>query len=1024
MLKDLHHLHSSRFLSLFTFYRFSDFLSEIRLRFHQAKLEWRGRLEKVTRRIQNQHTTENGTSVNSNNFFLGAHNHSPFQALLQLYAYEEVFLNSKLDQAFPNNKEGNLSLSFYAPQLLCFLLHNAYLNTGYLETWILKKCERNVYFAHRCFWFLRSWCRINKTHQPLNCNNNFLGKKLNYDTRSGDWDEQSSKTLNNVKTNGILPSKLPTDSGNPSLEQATESDEQNGLKFSLREYKLLGKLLSRIIKCGEYAAIQLQERHNEAENGCQLSPKQSSIYLSNKTDFTPSALRIGCPSKEHLAAVTSKTTVGFHPCDELGEILTTEKSNYFLRTPDFLESLITIADGLMHLPKSARTSELRERLKEVETKYLPANTVYVPINNCMHRVWRIVASESIALSTNERVPCIICLEVVDCESEQVQQDNKKVDNHVINAKKLLTTQKNSKSDSEILTDWIMKPRPPQRHNSLLHKVTNTFRKLRSDIKDTIHHQEMILMGSPISSGYDDIDNQVDYKKTFPLTGLEIGNNRLGSRLTHTSRSMPCISKNDQQYNSKSPIPSSFQDKIKIQTTESHLLSQEDKLGQWISKSPKKGLAEESFLLNDNDKVLPHADPSMLCDAEHLGLSPLETEIGQWMSKSIPVNDTVSGNNLLNHDLSDISSLERNVENNHIMEVSTKYASSEIDKYADDSSISHEEISHTPSLESPQKYGSTKATVPIDKKEKVEVGDVVISSNRPPPVVFKEDWNTKEERIRVTSVYGTHPKWRLLPVLIKSNDDLRQEQLASQIIHCMANILSRGKISVYLYPYEIIALTHRAGIIEAIPDTISIDSLKKNHPDFTDIKSFYEQHFGSPECDQYEDAKANFVESLSAYSIVCFLLQIKDRHNGNILLDNKGHLIHIDFGFFFLSSPGGNSAFESAPFKLTRDFVELMDGPDSHTFNKFRELCYQTFLELRRHCYQITLLIEMLMEGNEDLGCFCQRPHDAIQGLQERFRLELNDKACSDYVNLLIDESLENWTTTCYDKYQRWCVGVM
>jgi phosphatidylinositol 4-kinase len=240
---------------------------------------------------------------------------------------------------------------------------------------------------------------------------------------------------------------------------------------------------------------------------------------------------------------------------------------------------------------------------------------------------------------------------------------------------------------------------------------------------------------------------------------------------------------------------------------------------------------------------------------------------------------------------------------------------------------------------------------------------------------------------------------------------------------MATILSRAKVPVWLYPYDILALSFRGGIIEAIPDTISIDSLRKKLPE-SDLKNFFELQFGEPGTDCYENARANFVESLAAYSIVCFLLQIKDRHNGNIMIDNKGHLVHIDFGFYFLSSPGKNSGFESAPFKLTRDFVDVMDGATSHSFMKFRELCCKTFLELRRNCFQITLLVQMLIEGNEDLDCFRNRPHEAIRGLQERFRLDLNDKACIEYVNRLIDDSLENWTTTCYDRYQRCFVGIM
>lgn len=69
----------------------------------------------------------------------------------------------------------------------------------------------------------------------------------------------------------------------------------------------------------------------------------------------------------------------------------------------------------------------------------------------------------------------------------------------------------------------------------------------------------------------------------------------------------------------------------------------------------------------------------------------------------------------------------------------------------------------------------------------------------PPVVFKEDWSAKEERLRSKSAFGSDPNWRLLPVLVKSNDDCRQEQLASQIIHRCASILARAKIPVWLYP---------------------------------------------------------------------------------------------------------------------------------------------------------------------------------------------------------------------------------
>lgn len=57
-------------------------------------------------------------------------------------------------------------------------------------------------------------------------------------------------------------------------------------------------------------------------------------------------------------------------------------------------------------------------------------------------------------------------------------------------------------------------------------------------------------------------------------------------------------------------------------------------------------------------------------------------------------------------------------------------------------------------------------------------------------------------------------------------------------------------------------------------------------------------------------------------------------------------------------------------------------------------------------------------------CFRGRPDEAIAQLRERFRLDLNDRACREYVYSLVDNSIENWRTDWYDRYQRYFVGVL
>ena len=91
--------------------------------------------------------------------------------------------------------------------------------------------------------------------------------------------------------------------------------------------------------------------------------------------------------------------------------------------------------------------------------------------------------------------------------------------------------------------------------------------------------------------------------------------------------------------------------------------------------------------------------------------------------------------------------------------------------------------------------------------------------------------------------------------------------------------------------------------------------------------------------------------LKGYSIVTYLLQVKDRHNGNILIDRDGHLIHIDFGFILSNTPG-NIGFEAAPFKLPPEYVEVLGGVTGAPFLEFRTLFREGFEAARKHCDRI------------------------------------------------------------------------
>ena len=282
--------------------------------------------------------------------------------------------------------------------------------------------------------------------------------------------------------------------------------------------------------------------------------------------------------------------------------------------------------------------------------------------------------------------------------------------------------------------------------------------------------------------------------------------------------------------------------------------------------------------------------------------------------------------------------------------------------------------------------------------------------------FGEKWLEICQRIKRGSSYHNFPSHLIKSFIAKSDDDLRQESLAMQLIKMMQEIFNKSNTNLFLRTYEIIITSSTSGLIEFIPDAISIDSLKKKTG--TDLNNFYHEFF----LYHFKEAQKNFIESLAAYSLVTYILNLKDRHNGNIMIDIQGRIIHIDFGFILGISPGG-VGFETAPFKMTKEYVNLMDGIDSEKYRYFIDVLTKGFLEVRKYFDSFVKVVE-IMGKNSDMACFSGRDINLVlRDFIERFHLEKNESEVKDLMETLTKNSINSWRTYQYDVYQQITNGI-
>ncbi|XP_047315798.1 phosphatidylinositol 4-kinase alpha 1-like isoform X2 [Impatiens glandulifera] len=267
---------------------------------------------------------------------------------------------------------------------------------------------------------------------------------------------------------------------------------------------------------------------------------------------------------------------------------------------------------------------------------------------------------------------------------------------------------------------------------------------------------------------------------------------------------------------------------------------------------------------------------------------------------------------------------------------------------------------------------------------------------------------------VVDRHGDHNDLKPLGCIFKVGDDCRQDLLALQVISLLKDIFDAIGLKLYLCPYGVLPTGPERGIIEVVANSRSRSQMGET----TDggLYEIFQQDYGPVGSPSFEAARQNFIVSSAGYAVASLLLQPKDRHNGNLLFDNFGRLVHIDFGFILETSPGGNMRFESAHFKLSHEMTQLLDPSGvmkSETWYQFVGLCVKGYLAARR--YMDGIINTVLLMIDSGLPCFSRG--DPIGNLRKRFHPEMSEREAANFMIRICTDAYNKWTTAGYDLIQ-------
>lgn len=257
--------------------------------------------------------------------------------------------------------------------------------------------------------------------------------------------------------------------------------------------------------------------------------------------------------------------------------------------------------------------------------------------------------------------------------------------------------------------------------------------------------------------------------------------------------------------------------------------------------------------------------------------------------------------------------------------------------------------------------------------------------------------------------GVDVKYSILPqttqglISLCTKQYVPEEILALQLAKYYQSLLQDS--SIWCKPPRVQRINVDTVIMELPKKSTSIAEAKKLNGGRL-INYFIETH-GSFGSSTFEKAQACFTRSLAGLALLSYVLGIKNRHDGNFMMDEDGHIFASDLS----ASLGSSPTLEVAPFKLTNEYLDVMGGEES--------TCYKLFCDLFVIGYKIACddaatanALVRVLSGK----CFTAKMKHASKAtkyLRERLQSgtssEVEEKAAS-----LIERSRQNMLTSAFD----------